>query len=703
MVFGKLYVQGGIDPTYLAIEPLVTDPIPAGLQGIWVDDSQNALHVKSNKITLNDATNTTQLSETGLSDTYLSGGVENKEQISVGVLGVVETLSATDGSTYTNTDITSVNNTGVSEVLTAGNASTQYSSIGNVVSGTSTASTTTSIDVGGTYNNTITEGTTTTASYATYKALDTTNTNYGQVDITTNLSSNSAQVAVFASGVPTPPFPASNASVGISCSSPTNPIISLGQSSPFAPSYSTIIDKDGINQNNSAGTGFNLSTAQDLTLTCPVANKIIVPNGNDIDLSSTTGSVVHTTTYGKDGMESQDFLAGTYASSAQLTQSGGASQMFISSSNLAAASNQYLRLEATAGGNMNIEHNATAGRNLAISTNQGVSMTAGGGASIGMNNAIGLTSTNTQNFTTSQVGSATTPQYLFQNTNASTASYPAIKVDRTAPASATGDTIGSMSFWADNYAGATREFARMSVIAQQVGSAGTPTNIDGTFVFQTLVNDSFNTLLTLNGSSQQIEVGKEMDLNGNSITTASGNITLNASTSSGNGSIILTAKNTTGEIQLNAPNYVKVSSAIQVGVAPTYNFIQNDAIDIFDTSIATANTTATLGRDGVGFTRTNTTTSLSQSFNFQNDSASGGVINYQNTIGTNGMILTTNQSIELNTTSLKLANTTITTSFANHNAEIKATSTNVSTTTFLKLKLNGDDIWIPYFTTDPSA
>jgi hypothetical protein len=352
---------------------------------------------------------------------------------------------------------------------------------------------------------------------------------------------------------------------------------------------------------------------------------------------------------------------------------------------------------------MNIEHNATAGRNLAISSNQGVSMTAGGGASIGMNNAIGLTSTNTQNFTTSQVGSATTPQYLFQNTHASNASYPAIKVDRTAPASATGDTIGSMSFWADNYAGATREFARMSVIAQQVGSAVTPTNIDGTFVFQTLVNDSFNTLLTLNGSSQQIEVGKEMDLNGNSITTASGNITLNASTSSGNGSIILTAKNTTGEIQLNAPNYVKVSSAIQVGVAPTYNFIQNDAIDIFDTSIATANTTATLGRDGVGFNRLNTVSGLSQSFNFQNDSASGGVINYQNTIGTNGMILTTNQSIELNTTTLKLANTNTTTSTPTYNADIKATSPGLQSTTFLKLQLNGASIWVPYFTTDPSA
>ena len=154
---------------------------------------------------------------------------------------------------------------------------------------------------------------------------------------------------------------------------------------------------------------------------------------------------------------------------------------------------------------------------------------------------------------------------------------------------------------------------------------------------------------------------------------------------------------------MNAPNYVKVSSAIQVGVAPTYNFIQNDAIDIFDTSIATANTTASLGKNSVGFNRLDTTSGLSQSFSFDNDSASGGVINYQNTIGTNGMILTTNQSIELNTTTLKLENTTITTSVANHNAEIKATSTGVSTTTFLKLQLNGVDIWVPYFTTDPSS
>ncbi len=59
-------------------------------------------------------------------------------------------------------------------------------------------------------------------------------------------------------------------------------------------------------------------------------------------------------------------------------------------------------------------------------------------------------------------------------------------------------------------------------------------------------------------------------------------------------------------------------------------------------------------------------------------------------------------TIALNATTIDLQNTTTTTSTANHNAEIKATSNGLSSTTFLKVKLNGNDIWIPYFTTDPS-
>jgi len=43
MVFGGLYVSGGIDPTFLTLEPQVSNPIPTGLTGIWVDNTNGNL------------------------------------------------------------------------------------------------------------------------------------------------------------------------------------------------------------------------------------------------------------------------------------------------------------------------------------------------------------------------------------------------------------------------------------------------------------------------------------------------------------------------------------------------------------------------------------------------------------------------------------------------------------------------------------
>jgi len=39
IIDGKLDVSGGIDPTYLALTPQNSYPMPAGLTGIWIDDS----------------------------------------------------------------------------------------------------------------------------------------------------------------------------------------------------------------------------------------------------------------------------------------------------------------------------------------------------------------------------------------------------------------------------------------------------------------------------------------------------------------------------------------------------------------------------------------------------------------------------------------------------------------------------------------
>jgi len=76
----------------------------------------------------------------------------------------------------------------------------------------------------------------------------------------------------------------------------------------------------------------------------------------------------------------------------------------------------------------------------------------------------------------------------------------------------------------------------------------------------------------------------------------------------------------------------------------------------------------------------------------------------QNTAG-NVEIITQSStgSLDLNSTIVNFKNTSTTTTTSTHNAEIKTTSINVSTHTFLKCQLNGVDIWIPYFTSDSSV
>jgi len=165
-----------------------------------------------------------------------------------------------------------------------------------------------------------------------------------------------------------------------------------------------------------------------------------------------------------------------------------------------------------------------------------------------------------------------------------------------------GTVIAQISSFAKDQGGVSREFNRISSIAQNVGAS----NQDGTLQFQCLVNGTFNTIMTLNGSSQEIEVGKNIDLNGNDIRTSSGNLICTGSTSSGIGNATLQSK-----------------SGAQITL----------------------------------------------------DSGAAGRIN---------LITTT---------------TTTTTS---HNVQFNSTSSGVSGNNYLKMRLNGVDIWVPYLLTDPS-
>jgi hypothetical protein len=96
-----------------------------------------------------------------------------------------------------------------------------------------------------------------------------------------------------------------------------------------------------------------------------------------------------------------------------------------------------------------------------------------------------------------------------------------------------------------------------------------------------------------------------------------------------------------------------------------------------------------------------------------NDSADGGKIDWTNVSGSLGMTLTSSHSltlkaissiypIELDSVLINLKNTNTTISTTGSTSVLATTSAIGDINNYLKLQLNGADIWVPYFTSDPS-
>ena len=171
----------------------------------------------------------------------------------------------------------------------------------------------------------------------------------------------------------------------------------------------------------------------------------------------------------------------------------------------------------TGGAFNNFSTITTDGAGLTIScSGAGVAVVGGAGASLGLNSNGGI-SAQQQSFTSTLGGTTAAPNFTYQATTSSAGNYCAVKYDRPNITSTAGDTIATQSYWADDYSGTTREFVRMTAVAQNVGSGAAPSNIDGTLTFQMLTNNIPNTYLSMNGSSQELEVGKNIDMNGNTL------------------------------------------------------------------------------------------------------------------------------------------------------------------------------------------
>lgn len=243
--------------------------------------------------------------------------------------------------------------------------------------------------------------------------------------------------------------------------------------------------------------GVSLAAPQTLADTLAIGNSAggldINMNGNDIQGTST-----HYTSYIQPNVSISPSIAIQNATAINLTATqvglNTTGNTFISGSGAGS------RLAVSMGGNQRLEVNSDG---VAITP----SFSGGGG-----------------NLSVTGIGGGN-PLFIMQNNSGTNQT---VKMDmvmsRNTPALPTpGDVIATITTKGDNYAGNLVEYTQIESIIQNIGNATGPpplpsiNNLDGTMNFKCITNGAYNTYISLNGSSQQINMGKDVLMGTNNI------------------------------------------------------------------------------------------------------------------------------------------------------------------------------------------
>ena len=179
----------------------------------------------------------------------------------------------------------------------------------------------------------------------------------------------------------------------------------------------------------------------------------------------------------------------------------------------------------------------TAASGLAVTSDNAVAITAGGGASLGMNANATLFSPSTVALTSSLAGSIAAPNFVMQATSGNPAAYPAVRVNRTGVNSTPGQVVGALSYWAPDGSGTSMEWARVQARSDNVGVG----NQDSTLSLYSSVNGVPVEAFNCNGGQNDNNSFQNLDMNGNSLTTSTGGLTLSSSSSATAGATLTLA------------------------------------------------------------------------------------------------------------------------------------------------------------------
>jgi hypothetical protein len=210
---------------------------------------------------------------------------------------------------------------------------------------------------------------------------------------------------------------------------------------------------------------------------------------------------------------------------------------------------------SSSGGNLNLTSTASvgvAGQGVIIQASTQPMQFSSPASNIQYSSSTG------QQVLVSSLNNASAPTYTVTNTNASTASYPAIKLDRPTPASGTQETIGSISMWADDASNVSREYVRLQAKTENVS----PGNVDGTLSVLAIINSSASPteIFNFNGGQNEINSFRPFDLNGNAVRTSQGDMTIDTSASAGNGVLTLATKNATGGLSITGDKTISATA-----------------------------------------------------------------------------------------------------------------------------------------------
>jgi hypothetical protein len=377
------------------------------------------------------------------------------------------------------------------------------------------------------------------------------------------------------------------------------------------------------------------------------------------------------------------------------------------------ATNPVLELKRNTGGAVFEETNITQ-NGVSYTTSAGSTTTAtwtdiiAGSGSVGTLNSVlanGNTATGTYaviNLVDTDVGGALNPILNLQNTNATGS--VAMEVYKNKPtAGVAGDVLFTQSVFGKDAGNLKQEYTRISHTLRDASTGGE----DGSIEFSCFVNNVINTFIQINGNQNEINFLKSLDMEGHNIRTSTGNMTLTTASSGGNGNITIDANgtNAVGDITISAKNNmvlscgtapdtidlqgeVKMTNGRQIkfsnasnadtGLAFSQAFtmtdniefgsLQKDRLQLFHATSGTATTLlkgevqfnsnngvviggATYRLNGFGSTESDISTGLIRELNITNDSATGGIFNYTNTSGSNGITISSNNYIALDSTS----------------------------------------------------